>query len=152
MSELNLDQDQAIEEAKTYGMKIRYGDAQHLLIDLDDDDAVYDFPKQLEFLNSLIGAEEVERYESKSGGTHIIVKLERKLPITQLLLLECVLGSDLKRALYGLARYWNNPKRDSRMLFRPKAKAKPKPKQQAVDERRAFSTPDPFLLDDDVSF
>ena len=118
MSEVNLDQTRAIERAHEEGFKVYRGRPNRLLLDLDNDNYQAGLI-DLEFVEKFIGLTEIKRWDSKSGNTHVIYELDRELTVPERLVLQLLLGSDPKREMYCLARFWEGQVEPS-LLFRPK--------------------------------
>jgi len=125
MSECNIDQSVAIKEAREQGFKVFRSRPKWLLLDLDDREALGHYENMLSEVQEYIDVTEVRRWVSKSGfGTHVLLRSKISLPVEQRMLLQAILGSDLKRELYNLVRMRNgNP--EPCLLFEPPQKRKP---------------------------
>jgi len=103
---------------------IEYSDDYTLQLDIDSETAYDTFHEQLHLLEDLdlLGIAPGSLFEerrSRNGNRHITIKLRDPLPITERILLQACLGSDLKRELLayaGVLKGQNNPV----LLFRPK--------------------------------
>lgn len=154
MSEVNLDQKEAITQAKDRGYRVYRGNPRRLLLDLDSKEAVALFEKNFRlffedarlFVDERGGVfftlTERARWRSSSGkGWHVLIDSDRPLPLVERLLLQATLGSDLTKELYGLARHYAGQAEPS-LLFRPPKKAK----------KAAVAEPSPYTTDDDIPF
>jgi len=110
MSELMLDWRSAEADAKAEGFEVIVGDDHTLLFDFDLPDkklglkmadAPHQFYKGLDLLSAIFGGtvEEVDRWNSKSGGLHLVMKMKVPLPFHDRLLIQACLGSDPVREL-----------------------------------------------------
>lgn len=111
-------------KAELVGQTCLFADALTLQLDLDTPEAVEHFHHQwnwfccqLDFLfdQSVLNQE----MKSRSGNTHVIIKLAHPLEATERLLLQALLGSDLKRELLNYTRLKTKGE-DLTCLFRPK--------------------------------
>lgn len=111
--------DSARERACKEGMTIVIGEPNVLLLDLDDG-AKMNY-QVFEKLIELFGDATTESWASRGAhGTHIKLTFDMKQPFTpaEALALECALGSDPLRTLFGVARLHQGVVQP-RMLFRP---------------------------------
>lgn len=110
----------ACEKAEKLNCSIMYSDDMTLQLDLDSDEALRTFYEQIELLNSLgFLWDGYDTLPSKSGNTHVLVRLPQPVPIEERIALQAMLGSDRKRemlALAGLRAGQENPV----LLFRPR--------------------------------
>lgn len=96
--------------AAARGLVVVLPSDKELFLDIDSGDALATFHAQLELLKGAIpiGVEGWEITPSQSrrpGHVHITVRLRRAVTRLEALLLQAVLGSDLKRELLGFGRY-----------------------------------------------
>ncbi len=124
MSNVNANQQLAREEAEAGGFTVHQGDGQHLLLDLDGDQARSYFERHLPRVSDAMevygcSLEIQDEWPSKSGhGWHVILRLSKPLPVTERMVLQAALGSDLTRELLSLSRYWTG-NLEPHLLFRP---------------------------------
>lgn len=105
-----------------------YSDAYTLQLDLDSEDAYntflaqYDLLRELPFINDVVlGWNTVDEQRSRSGNRHVTIKLSSPQPALIRILLQALLGSDLKRELLSYTGLLHGQGRPS-VLFRPKPK------------------------------
>lgn len=121
MSNLRRKTEKAIAEAISKNMTVTYGSPTTLLLDLDldkDPQAEKTYKENLLMLQEFVAVIELQRWRSKSGNLHVVVQLPYPLPITERLLLQAVLGSDLKRELLGYLKLYDGSDQHN-VLFRP---------------------------------
>lgn len=164
MSDVALDQEHAIAQAKEEGFKVYRGGRRRLLLDLDSEDDLFRYEQRLPKLQEIlwpvsqnedalqhdwnVEVTEKKRWRSKSHtGWHVLLTLSRPLPLRERLLLQAILSSDPIRELYSLLRFWEGTKEPS-LLFRPQKNkvTKMTPKQPKDDWA------DRGVTDDDVPF
>lgn len=151
MSDIQLDQTAAIAKAKKEKRSIRKGTSDTLLLDLDDCDVID--AEMFQWVAKRLGEMGISitletKYISNSGaGVHVVYRLSEKLPVTQLIIIESVLGSDLKRSMFNLMRFRLDSKKDPRMLFGrfPLNPKKEKRKSAIPDWPQDFVNDVPFL-------
>jgi hypothetical protein len=117
----------AREKAEMFGCVIEYADACTLQLDIDSDD-LSQMWEQLDLLEELGivplaltesgGLDPLVR-TSKSNNQHVTVRLAEPLPIERRILLQALLGSDIKREMLAFAGHLRGQKRPV-LLFRPK--------------------------------
>lgn len=102
----SLSYEWAVEKAKRFNCDIVIADDSTLQIDLDSDEALEVFDRQHLLLCDLglLPSFNYEQSESKGGNTHITIPLGFSLSVEQRLLLQALLGSDLKREALSLKR------------------------------------------------
>lgn len=109
----------AAEKAISAGFTVVQSTERTLLIDIDRNGSLIEFEQRLAWVAHYLPLREVERWPSKSGrGWHVVVKSTEEMSPVERLLLEACLGSDLRRAFYGLLharKGFMNPS----MLFKP---------------------------------
>lgn len=119
-------------QAAKKNLDVMYDDDNTLLLDIDvpfdtfvAEQQVYKIGEKLEFLEGLgvaefdVGLPQVLR--SKSGNTHVIVKLADAQPsVMTRVFLQALLGSDLKRAALSYAGVIHGQEHPN-VLFRPRA-------------------------------
>ena len=150
MSDVDLDQTKVIEEAKAAGMKVYRGRPNRLLLDLDDEYALFCYEKRFPVVQKILfenaptqshmDLREVKRWKSRSGhGWHVLISSNIALEVTARFLLQAILGSDHMRELYSLIRLWDGQEEPS-MLFRPPdvSEKKVRPKKYATDDDVPF--------------
>ena len=101
---------------------IEYSDDYTLQLDIDSETAYDTFHEQLHLLEDLellVTERSFEERRSRNGNRHVIIKLRDPLPITEHILLQACLGSDLKRELLAYAGVLKGQKNPV-LLFRPK--------------------------------
>ena len=122
--------DKAINKATKSGFAIVRTAPNLLLLDLDDAAACSKYLEMFPMVKEQIGLVKIGEWVSKSGeGKHVVLQLDKPLPVSQRMLLQAILGSDLKREMYNLKRVWDKES-DPIVLFKPKKKGTfSKPKQ-----------------------
>jgi hypothetical protein len=103
---------------------IVYGDDRTLTVDLDTPEARESFATRLGFLQGIGVVPDrfhlVQRWTSKSGeNEHVVVTLYEPLSAEKRILLQALLGSDLKREALSLAGV-RMGRRNPIMLFKPR--------------------------------
>lgn len=85
-----------IAKARADGFAIIYGDDSTLLLDLDTEAQKehYEFIK-----NKFPFGKEVERWKSKSGNDHVVIKLKSPAPLELRIAMQAALGSDPLRTI-----------------------------------------------------
>ncbi len=101
-------------------------DPTHLLLDFDEERLTQAQAQYLDIIALLqvipgLNARETARWTSRSGkGRHVVVEVDKPLSKLERLLLQCCLGSDPRRELFGLARLPDTPADEEvSYLFRP---------------------------------
>ncbi len=121
----------AQEKAEASGCVIDLATPNTLQLDLDGEAAYKLFLEQVNLLvdHSLLpnGTRVVAR-PSKSGNIHVTVVMPRYInwPTTQRIMMQALLGSDLRREALNLSR-WDNSAPEAILLFRPKDATIPMP-------------------------
>lgn len=109
----------AAEKAIAAGFTVVQSTERTLLIDIDRARSLTEFDRRLTWMAHYLPLREVARWPSKSGrGWHVVVESTEEMSPVERLLLEACLGSDLRRAFYGLLharKGFMNPS----MLFKP---------------------------------
>ena len=159
MSELADNQAEAIKTAKEKGFTTYRSAHNRLLLDLDAAGDIAYFDKNFEWTKALLAEFDIYIYKhaswfSKSGkGLHRYLRVEshRALNAVDRMLIEVCLGSDKKRAMLSLARYYKG-NNEPGTLFRPE-----KSKSKGSEAKRKLPLPEPewpydVPLDDDVPF
>lgn len=126
MSEVNLDQDTAIQQAVESGCTAVRCGQQTLMIDLDNYYGMQNFLQRVNDVESDLnkhGRLQILAWESwisKSGrGVHVLLTLDAEVAYPHdLIIIQGYLGSDLKRDFLTLMQIWHGME-DSRLLFRP---------------------------------
>lgn len=125
MSEVVLDQTDAIATAEGEGLVTERFGADFLLIDLDTHYAAQCFLDHIEHFKQNIkdfGDLTIVGYKcwnSKSGyGVHVVVELSYEMPLQDLLIMQSYLGSDVTRDFLSMMRLWQG-QTEPRLLFRP---------------------------------
>jgi hypothetical protein len=117
-----LEHDYAEKKAKEANCGIVYADDTTLQLDLDGDEAItkhYEVRNLLEDLGFPIDLASETAWNSKGGrGLHVQLKLTRPLPAKDRILLQALLGSDIKREALSLVRTLNGQEHPI-LLFRP---------------------------------
>ncbi len=164
MSNLNENQEQAVEQAESEGLTVVHSSTTLLLIDLDGAQAIDYFNDSVERVTDAlkdrdVTLTELARWKSKSGkGLHIKMKLSKPLNVSTRLLLQACLGSDRLREFLSLMRKWDGCKEPS-LLFRPPKKSGVK--NPAGRRSNVQVSPGPLrksraaydsILDDDVPY
>lgn len=111
----------ARKRAEELGCYIEYADDYTLQLDLDSEEALRVFERQYVMLVDLELASFLycTRRKSRSGNTHVTITLRDPLPIERRILLQALLGSDLKREALTLAGYLAGQENPV-LLFRPR--------------------------------
>lgn len=159
MSEVNLDQKEAIRIAKAAGSKIYRGRPVRLLLDLDDHEAEAQFSYMLKIMKQLdfVGVVKQRWWKSKGGGKHVLITLDRELPVGERLALQAILGSDVKKELYSIARLHQGVEEPS-LLFRPPEGEKPTRNgpsfkiKRSRKMQRSLPLVEATITDDDIPF
>lgn len=123
MSEYNaIANEHAVKRAKQQDCTIEYAHDLVLQLDLDGDDAFRTFQKQFALLHQLgMFPDVVEAYTvrwSRNGNRHVTINLLEELGVVKRLLLQALLGSDIKREMLGYARVLQGDEHPI-CLFRP---------------------------------
>lgn len=110
-----------IREALKGGFGIVYSSPRTILLDLDDDESVTRYDKQIDMLAEHYGLYELESWKSKSGNKHVVLTLEAPIPDPKdRIILQLVLGSDPVREFLSLEQINNGVSQDKMsMLFKP---------------------------------
>ena len=111
--------EEAKHEARNKGFHVVECDDYTLLLDLDDEESKKQYSKMLPFFINLLGAKEYQRWDSKSGNLHVIVRLPKAFPLSERLAFQAILGSDPKRELFSMIGAVNGIQNPS-ILFKPK--------------------------------
>lgn len=118
----SLSHDYAVKKARERNCTIEYADDQTLQLDLDSKEAIATFQSQLRMLKELNIINYMEsnfRLDlSRSGNLHVTIKLTRPLDVQLRIMLQALLGSDLKREMLSLARVVRGQPHPI-LLFRP---------------------------------
>ena len=90
---------QQLDGAESTGWEIVLADDTMLLLDYDVPYIPQQFLRTLAILNEAMGflEQKWKAYKSRSGNTHVIVKLSQYLPVDQRIAWQAAFGSDLKR-------------------------------------------------------
>lgn len=105
-----------IRKARDEGFAIMYGDDLTLLLDLDTEAQLEQF-KQMEVIVMEIFGKSKEEWKSKSGNTHVLIRLNNPLSLELRIALQTVLGSDPKRSLCEIIQVIE--KANPIVLFKP---------------------------------
>lgn len=109
-----------VADAAMSGLDVFSSSPDTLLLDLDNADSVTRYESMLPLLKANIGAEEVDRWPSKTvGHFHAIVKIDRPIPAAMRLVLQSCLGSDPVREFLAVLLLLQGLDEPS-FLFRPK--------------------------------
>jgi hypothetical protein len=103
-----LESSYAYHQAELNGHVVVLPKDNELLIDIDSDAAEQLFHKQLTKVNEYVGVSTWTATPSKSGEPerkHIIVQLQRSIAQIERIVLQAVLGSDLRRELLSYCRW-----------------------------------------------
>jgi hypothetical protein len=161
MSDVNLDQDAAIEYAEDHGFRVYRGGARKILLDLDDQSAIDTYRDRLIKVTEIFSSDSVStevtvtfvekrRWVSKSGrGLHIVLEASRPLKVRERLIIQLIFGSDPIKELYSLLRIWQGVKEPS-LLFRP-PKGMAEAAKAAISKKKSSFSPS-WEFDDDVPF
>ena len=112
--------------ARETGAEVILSDSNLILVDWDSpkfEDCELSLSERLGWISRIFGDDLevtlVDSWRSKSGNWHLKLRSSRDLEPLERLLIEVALGSDIKRALHGLARLWaGNKDCDCSVLFR----------------------------------
>lgn len=115
---LELDK-QRIEEARKAGFIIVQGDDNTLLLDLDTPESRHQFNAMLPMVHDRFNVKDYQTWSSKSGNTHVRLTIEKCATPMERLLLQAVLGSDVKRELLGMLKIRAAISDDPSVLFKP---------------------------------
>jgi hypothetical protein len=128
MSEFKVDDDPEL-KAKALGLDIYEPKPNEVLLDFDeptDDDEIH-YRTTLEMINDALSSPfvpylvEAKRTVSKSGkGAHVYLTCSRELSNLERVLLQAVLGSDLKREALGFMRITLGSNRPPGVMFEVK--------------------------------
>lgn len=113
-----LELDAAILQAKIDGFEVVRADDTHLLLDLDNEQALAQFDRVLPVVMEHFGATDIERWRSKSGNTHIRLRIASPQPWAVRYALQTALGSDGVRDVLAIVQMLNGCD-EAAMLFRP---------------------------------
>jgi hypothetical protein len=112
------DIEEVIRQAKLAGLIVYRSNAKTLLVDLDTEESRRQYAVVLPILAKTHGAKEDDRWISRGGNAHRVVKLDKPAGILTRLGLQAMLGSDgvkealsLQRAQLGIS--------EPSILFRP---------------------------------
>lgn len=117
-----LELDAAILQGKIDGFDVVRADDTHLLLDLDNEQALAQFDRVYPVVAEHFGATDIERWRSKSGNTHIRLRLAMPQPWAVRYALQAALGSDGVRDVLAVVQMLNGCDEAS-MLFRPQQMA-----------------------------
>ena len=112
--------DAAIAEAVANGLEVVRADETHLLLDLDNEAAIAQYDRVLPLVMEHYGATDIERWRSRSGNTHIRLRLAQAQPWAVRYALQAALGSDGVREVLIMVRMQNGCD-EAAMLFKPAA-------------------------------
>ena len=117
-------QENNLNDALAQGFTIHHAGPRQITLDLDDETAEAYYNKMLPMVQRYLALTETDRWTSKSGnGRHVVLESERVFTTTEALLLQAILGSDVKREFLSFIRSINGePDEDIRLLFRPPEK------------------------------
>lgn len=110
--------DFCIKQAEDAGFVVCRGAPDVLLLDLDSPEAVAQFERVFEAFARNFDFLGAERWKSKSGNTHIRIRLSKPWDIQTRLVLQAALGSDGVKEMLTMLRVWNGIEEPS-MLFQP---------------------------------
>lgn len=115
---------EVIAAAKADGMEVVHSDSKTLLLDIDNGKKGLQWlDAQLKVFNHEAPTYKLqvsEKYTSSGGGLHVIVESKRPISIVDRLLLQAVLGSDLRRELISYLKYLGGVEdADVSVLFKP---------------------------------
>ena len=88
-----------LDEVRLEGMRVVFGDAGTLLIDVDSKAQLKLARELISWAWRLLEVVQVEQTRSKSGNWHLYVTFNREIPRTERVLLQGLLGGDPKRAI-----------------------------------------------------
>lgn len=111
--------DAAIAQAEAEGFEVVRATDSCLLLDLDTPEALAQYARVLPILMENCLGYEAERWQSKSGNTHVRVTLNGQHPWAVRYALQAALGSDGVREVLAVLRMMNGCDEASN-LFRPK--------------------------------
>lgn len=117
---------QSINEARLKGFTVVIADDWHLLLDIDSQDIPKEFWSILSMCFDRFGIVVEDIWLSKSGNNHIVIKLDRPLPVLYRIALQSILGSDPRRDIMSLCSVEIGVK-DPILLFKPAPKLLRKP-------------------------
>lgn len=121
MSDLSPNNEKSIKEAEAAGFFVVRTAPNLLLLDIDTKEAYQHYLKMFPIVNKQIKIVKIGQWSSKSGKgrRHIVLQTAKALPVVQRMLLQAILGSDLKRELWDLQRVWDQEDNPV-VLFKPK--------------------------------
>lgn len=108
-----------IEEAKA-SFDVRQSDEHTILLDIDNDASRAQFDRVYPPFAEHFPVSEREEWKSKSGNTHVRIRMKDALPISTRLALQAALGSDGVRELLAIKLMLNGAVEPS-VLFKPKS-------------------------------
>lgn len=111
--------DDAIAEAKAEGFDVVRSDDRTLLLDLDTPESLAQYKRVLPLLLEHFNVDALTKWKSKSGNTHVSIKLTDTYPPMVRFALQAALGSDAVRELLIVLQHLNGCNEPS-LLFRPK--------------------------------
>lgn len=103
----NLGSASAIAGAAASGEVVLFPAVNELFIDIDSEEAMHLFTVNITKVDEYVGVLDTEVVPSRSGPverSHITVRLEREVTDMERILLQAVLGSDLRRELLSYCR------------------------------------------------
>lgn len=112
----------ALDKADRHGLDVLFSDSRTLQLDLDSDDALERFQQQYDMLYNngvIIDHATCEVLQSKSGNYHVIVHLTRSHMVLERIMLQALLGSDIKREMLAYIG-WEKGQQNPVLLFRPR--------------------------------
>lgn len=165
MSDVVLDQTDAIAEAEANGMVVEKYGGDYILLDLDTTRGARQFLDHIENFEQNVlefGEWQVVKYtswNSKSGGVHVAIEMDHAKEIKDILICQSYLGSDGVRDFLSLMRVWQGNE-EPRLLFRPEgnkmrpglAEAVKLVRKLAGNSQKAVTRAEAVVLEDDVPF
>lgn len=121
-------QEQAIDKATRDNFTVVYGDASHLLLDLDSH-YDHDFFKRIfPVFQNFVNCKIKDQWRSKSGkGQHVVIELtEPMLSLEERTMCQAILGSDRSHELLSYFKNFKQEGAESVVLFKPAKKVNEK--------------------------
>jgi hypothetical protein len=107
--------------AEMHGLEIVEPGPNELQIDIDSPEIPAKFHEQLSILGQFYGETTYRTTRSKSGNVHIYVTMNNEVGDLERIMLQALLGSDIKRELLTLKNYKEGKERHQ-FLYETKAK------------------------------
>lgn len=127
-----------IAQAWMKGFTVVFGDATHLLLDIDKPELDWDFYLRFGMIADRFGAwiADEDIWESKSGNKHVRVTLAVSLPVEHRIALQAMMGSDYRKEMMSLCSVWLEAVDNPILLFKPPMKLLPRWRKKFLEKGR----------------